>query len=222
MQSLSFWSYSIIMGFLDSMNPFSVAAMVAMLTRKQFRNTGVGFILGTLFAYFVGGLCLHFGFKNFLSHRLPPISDHIVFLIYVILAFVLLAYSLKLWKTKAEPQVEHSNLIETLPKAFMFGMVSTFMDLSSALPYFLVLGRIGEEEFSLSEQIFALGVYNFIYVLPLALLLIIRLRMTDSSTLLKKMKSAVFYFERRLLPPMLVCCAGVVFFYAVQIVIKNF
>lgn len=209
------------MGVLDSLNPFSVAAMVAMLTRRKFVETGVGFLLGTFFAYFSGGIFLHLGFNNFLSNRIRFFPDYVVIIAYIILAIGLILYSLKLWKTKEEPKIEKSGLIETWPKAFVFGMVSTFMDLSSALPYFLVLGRLSEEQLPFLQQILAISFYNFIYVLPLAFLGIIRLKLSDSSAVLKKMKSAVFYFERRVLPPLLVCCAGVMV-YAAQLALKYF
>ena len=210
------------MGVLDSLNPFSVAAMVAMLTRKKFIETGLGFVIGTYFAYFTGGLALHFGFKNFISNRIPAFPDYVPLVAYLILAIGLIIYGLKLWKTQEDPQLEKSSLIETWPSAFMFGMVSTFMDLSSALPYFLVLGRMNEMQFSLSQQIFAISIYNLIYVLPLFLLGAIRMQLGESSLLLVRMKSAVFYFEKRLLPLLLLGSAGVAFFYAIKIALQYF
>jgi hypothetical protein len=215
MTLLQFILSGICLGLLDSLNPFSIAAMVGMLSREMYVRTGLGFLIGTLFTYFLGGVAVLFGWNSLARSLGSALPLWVIHTAIIGLALGLVYHGVRLWQSTDKPDEQKSSLIQTGSAAFVFGAVSTGMDLSSALPFFVYLGRLPGLNFSPAIDLVFVMTYVLIYVAPLVLLFFIRFRMSDSSQILIKMKSWVFTFERRVLPPILFLSAVVLIIYVI-------
>ena len=192
------------LGFTDALNPFSIAAMAYLLATDRPYERGLIFILGTLAIYFPGGIALMEGWSAVLKNILPNLPTWLPALSYFIFGMICLAAAFYFYRQgkksdeQAAPKLSNLSLTAT----FVFALGSTISDLPTALPYFAGANIIASVSDGLLPRLIVLTVYNFIYISPLILMLIIRMSAgARAQGYLVKVRNGVDWSFAHLLPP---------------------
>lgn len=195
------------LGFTDALNPFSIAAMAYLLATDRPLERGLVFIIGTLAIYFPGGIALMEGWSAVLKNILPSLPSWLPVLSYFIFGIICLAAALYFYRQgkksgeQAAPKLSNLSLTATL----IFALGSTISDLPTALPYFAGVNIIANLIDGLLPQLSLLAVYNFIYISPLILMLVIRMSAgAKAQGYLIKVHNGVDWSFAHLLPPTIV------------------
>lgn len=192
------------LGFTDALNPFSIAAMAYLLATDRPYKRGLIFIIGTLFIYFPGGIALMEGWSAVLKNILPNLPTWLPALSCFIFGMICLAAAFYFYRQakksgeQAAPKLSNLSLTAT----FVFALGSTISDLPTALPYFAGANIIASVSDGLLPRLIVLTVYNFIYISPLILMLIIRMSAgARAQGYLVKVRNGVDWSFAHLLPP---------------------
>ncbi len=191
------------LAFLDSLNPFTVAALAYLLGTKKPIGRSTTFILGTYVVYFLGGVLLLQGWLTFfrtLAPRVPPSGWAIA---KIVLGVALAAGAVWAFRKAASgtPFRPPANL--SLPATLVFAAVSTASDLPSAVPYFAAIARISLSLNSAWMEITCLAWYNFLYVSPMTAMMIAFIAMGQdrSARLFSRIRTWFEWGFAKLLPP---------------------
>jgi cytochrome c biogenesis protein CcdA len=202
------------LAFLDSLNPFSIAAMALVIIGQNSLSRGLVFITATFVTYFVGGMILLAGWTQALKSLLPLITPFVTPLVatvgWSLVALTALGTAIGLWrKSDKGAKGQNTNVgTNALFGVMAFAVVSTASDVPTAIPYFGAIPIIGATHASLLAQSAWLLLYNFIYVSPLLLLLWLRVFANAHFEPLQiKIAHAMNWIIRRLCPPLLVILA---------------
>lgn len=154
------------LGLLDSINPSLFIAQFVLLATPKPTVRVIAYILGGVLAYFVGGVLILSGFNLILQQLLTRIEPSIGYALVLVLGVVLLVFGLRV---KAAPQPDAAPVPLSLAPihTFFLGIVLIGSEVTTALPYFAALERIAQAELGLLASVVVLGVYNFIFSLPM-------------------------------------------------------
>ncbi len=196
----------IALGIADALNPFSIAAVVYLLTTDKPIARGSTFIVGTFLFYFTAGLALMEGWSEILKNILPGLPEWIIFSFYIIsgIACLAIAWHLnsKAKKGDGQPYVSIDNI--SLRAIFVFAIASTLSDLPTAIPYFAALDIIAHGDNGSIEKICLLLLYNVIFISPLVLLLAIKTSAGETvPAYFMKIRHGVEWCFAKLLPPLI-------------------
>lgn len=201
------------LSLLDSLNPFSIGAMIYIVTKAQrFRRLGFLFIVTTFITYLTAGALLLNGrnyFDRLSTINLPAAVKSILL---VLLAITLLFLAIKSWKSETSQTSFSDKILNSSSAIMIYAVVATITDLPTAIPYFAALEIIHVSTSPELEKYSILLLYNVIYVLPLFLALKIRERFSADSELLNNFKKCIEWASRRLVPPLILFCS-LYFFY---------
>ena len=196
----------IALGIADALNPFSIAAVVYLLTTDKPIARGSTFIVGTFLFYFTAGVALMEGWSQILKNILPGLPEWISFSFYIVSGIVCLAIAQHLYsnakKGDGQPYVSIGNV--SLRAIFVFAIASTLSDLPTAIPYFAALDIIAHSDNGGIEKICLLLLYNLIFISPLVLLLAIKLSAGETVPgYFMKIRHGVEWCFAKLLPPLI-------------------
>jgi hypothetical protein len=196
----------IALGIADALNPFSIAAVVYLLTTDKPFERSATFIIGTFLFYFIGGIAMMEGWTQILKNILPVLPVWIPILFYVIAGIACLAIAqhlrLRAKKGDGKQYVSIANL--SLRTIFLFAIASTLSDLPTAIPYFVALDIIAHGDSGIIKKIGLLSLYNLIYIGPLALLLIIKMSADERvPAVFLKIRQGIEWSFAKLLPPLI-------------------
>lgn len=194
------------LAFLDSLNPFSIAAMAVVIVGGHSIERGLVFIGGTFIAYFLGGLLILYGFVEAIKLLLPLIPTVIGVIGWGVLGIACLGGAVYLWlkkpdQVKATPTKAKA---DALFGVLLFALASTAADIPTAIPYFGAIPMILEVEGGIVGRIIWIGIYTLVYVSPLILLLCLRVfasRHFEPFT--GKIQHGMDFLIRRLCPPLM-------------------
>jgi hypothetical protein len=126
------------LAFIDSLNPFSIAACAIVIAGQQSLARGVIFVGATFAAYFIGGLALVSGWEETLKLLAPYIRPWMAASAWSVLCLVSLVGAIILWRRpKFDPHKKAKQPgVAALIGVFVFALSSTLSDLPTALPYF--------------------------------------------------------------------------------------
>ena len=195
------------LGLLDSLNPFSIAAMALVLTCTRPLVVGIVFIATTFVVYTLGGIGLIAGWATFLSQFLPLIPSWAVDVGLVVLGFSCLAAGWFMWTKGDDKSSPLANLVRTsIIGTALYAASSTISDLPTAVPYFAAVHILAEANLSLAECGALILLYNICYVTPLAILLAIRLSgKMGVEKAFDAIRNRVDWCFARLVPPLTGC-----------------
>jgi cytochrome c biogenesis protein CcdA len=192
------------LGLLDSLNPFSIAAMALVLTGSRPLALGGVFIATTFVIYTLAGAGMLAGWATVLAQFLPLIPAWVLDVGLVILGVSCLIGAWYMWVNAANSSSPMVDLIRTsVLGTALYAASSTVSDLPTAVPYFAVVHVLAEAKTPLVMSGALLVLYNFCYVAPLALLLLVRLNgKAGVDKVFSKIKSVVDWSFSRLVPPL--------------------
>jgi cytochrome c biogenesis protein CcdA len=155
----------------DIVNPVLFAFMVyAVSTDRPIANSSA-LLLGHTVAYFIVGIVLAAGLEQVIDRLKNP--QRIDYFIESAIAVGLL------WIAFRSRNDTGKRPDESAPKlgivsSFSYGAVVNFVGIPFALPYFAALGQILKADFSTSQAVSALAVYNLAYAVPFCAVPILR------------------------------------------------
>lgn len=124
------------LALLDALNPFSIAALVYLLgTSRPIRN-GVLFTGATYVAYLLGGLLLLAGWQSLINLVAPILPWWSLAVVELVAGMALLGAGIWLWsRSRTGARFGVPQDLGWLA-IVLFGVSSTFADLTTAVPYF--------------------------------------------------------------------------------------
>lgn len=166
----------------DIVNPVLLAAVIFALGSKKPLLNANAVLFGWLILYFIAGIILALGLESiseFLANPRP-----IDFYIETVVAILLLWLAFRCFK-KEDPRKKQKDFGEAdnlkTSSAFWMGVSINLIGLPFAIPYFAAIDQILKSDFEWFPALVLLLIYNLLYILPFALLLIIRLIYKEQS-----------------------------------------
>ena len=169
----------------DIVNPVLFAFMVyAVSTDRPIANSSA-LLLGHTVAYFVVGIVLATGLEQAIDRLKSP--QRIDYFIESAIAVGLLWIGFRSRSDTGKRPDESAPKLGVV-SSFSYGAVVNFVGIPFALPYFAALGQILKADFSTSQAVSALAVYNLAYAAPFCAVPILRAVLGErSQPLLERM-----------------------------------
>jgi cytochrome c biogenesis protein CcdA len=189
--------FMIVMGLVDSLNPFSIAVHIFLLGILKNPNRIVLYVLGILLVYLLGGIAIFSGLTvifNLLLEQFALIPQLVLYLVEAFLGVVLAVYGIVEYSKPQQSQMPSAESDVAGWKLFFLGAGGTLADLPTALPYLGFIAKMTEAQIDVTSGTLLLLVYNFIYILPL--LIIWRLFLWFRDGLRNKMEAITHVIER--------------------------
>jgi threonine/homoserine/homoserine lactone efflux protein len=143
-------------------------------SKKPYLNS-IMILFGWFIIYFISGIILALGLESitqFLANPRP-----IDFYIESVVAFLLIWLAINMIRNdggkRKKKEFDDSKAVSPL-SAFGMGALINLIGLPFAIPYFAVIDQILKADMTWIPALFALFIYNFLYVLPFVILIIIR------------------------------------------------
>ena len=177
-------------GLLDSISmiPIAIVIMVVLLAGPKPLLRSSSLIVGIFVTYVVTGLLILLGLQNVFDEisaytlRLwkNPETEELIF--QAVIGAVLLAFGVRIAaarKSRTEKPVASDM---TGIQAWVAGAGITIVGLPGSVPYFAAIDLILRTDVTLPQRMLALGYYNFVFVIPLAAIVALRLILGERST----------------------------------------
>lgn len=160
----------------DAINPVTILVGAYLASRPDPRPRLAGFVLGVFGVYLVGGLLLLLGPGELLHVALHGRHGRGVHIASLVLGLMAIAVAALIWARRST--WGRARLPERAfqpGSALALGALVTAIDLPTAFPYFAAIGVTANSGASLTGQVLLLVLFNALYVLPLALMLLAHL-----------------------------------------------
>ena len=166
----------------DSLNPSTVLPALYLATTPHAVRKVASFTLGVGLTSLAFGVVFVAGPGQLITSAAPHPSENAKHLVEVAVGVALIALAIALW-------LGGEHLTERIPKgepagrrgAFALGAAIMAVELPTAFPYFAALAAIIGSDAHLAAQIGYVALFNFLFVLPLIAILVLRARATDSA-----------------------------------------
>jgi cytochrome c biogenesis protein CcdA len=200
-----------------SMLPLGIPVMLAMLAAPRGLAACVAFLLGILAVYLPSGIIIALGLGAVFERvgealaealtKTPGTSD---LALQIAIGVALLAFGWKLSGTRqkrAEKAAQRTGL--GLLESFTLGAGLMIVGMPGALPYFAAVDQILRADTSTSGAVLALAWYNAVFLLPLALVPVLRVALGGRSQPFFDAVSRFFeVWGRRLIAAVLLLLGG--------------
>lgn len=166
---IEFILFLILMGLLDSLNPFSIGLQIVLLPILKNKHHILWYIIGVFVTYFFGGILIFTGLDVLLANLFSNINFSLMPypLIELILGILLLSYTF-ITIFKRNDNKDSKKAFSIHPGALFFlGATGTIFDLPTAIPYLAILGRATVMKFTILQLLPFLILYCIIYLLPM-------------------------------------------------------
>ena len=168
--------------FADSLNPSTVLPALYFSTTPHAVRKIVGFTLGFSLTGLALGIAFVAGPGQLILDALPHLSENAKHLIEVGVGVALIGLAVGLW-------LGGEDLAEKIPKGesrstrsvFLLGGGIMIVELPTAFPYFAALAAIIGSDFSLPTQFAYVVLFNFVFALPVLVILVLRARATEKA-----------------------------------------
>jgi cytochrome c biogenesis protein CcdA len=156
--------------FVDALNPSLFVAQFFLLTTPKPTARILSYIAGILTVYYFGGLLVLAGVRTLIAGFLESLSPTAIYGIQGVIGVLCIVIALRV---KMEVQFgDPKKPISLRPiHTFVLGMVVMGNELTTALPYLVAIEQIAQARLTFLETLFALGLYNLIFSLPLFIFL---------------------------------------------------
>jgi cytochrome c biogenesis protein CcdA len=161
------------LALIDCLNPATISTQAFLLIGTENpQRRAIAHALGVYVAYFLIGFLIVFGLgellKQLFAYTLGTAEYALMLIVGSILIF--LAYRMNSKdQTKIGKYVDKIRNLSPL-KTFFFGFFSTFMDIPTAFPYFAAIALLIGVQLPFLGLTALLLFYDFLYVLPLLIL----------------------------------------------------
>jgi threonine/homoserine/homoserine lactone efflux protein len=208
----------------DLINPVLLAAVVFSLgSNKPFLNS-IFVLLGWFVLYFVSGIALAIGLDAIIEliTNPKPIDFVIEIIIGLLLSWLGLSIIFKKKPKQKEPQYDDAATLTPI-KAFGMGAIINIIGLLFALPYFAVIDQILKADLAWIPSLTVLLIYNLLYILPFASLLLVRILYRErSEVIFSKINSVMERIADVLMPFILIGIGGALIVDSIYYFIKGF
>ena len=161
------------LGLADSINPVTILIAVYLASTEDARPRLAGFVVGVFVVYLLGGLVLVLGPGELLQGAGTGVDVPHAGLVSVVAGAAAIILAVVLWARRARwRRLRPPDWALRPGSALTLGAVVTTIDLPTAFPYFGAIGVIVTSGASLIGQILLLLMFNLLYVLPPALVLV--------------------------------------------------
>lgn len=187
---LEFIGLLVVMGLLDSLNPFSIGLLIVLLSIVKNKYHIIWYVVGIYITNLIGGLAIYAGLDAVVQYWFSKIDfgSVLISILMIFFGFVLLIFTtLQIPKKNNLDQIQ-KHFSDYPLSLFFLGVAGTATDLPSAFPYYAVLAGALENNLSLLEIFPFLVVYCLIYIMPLLIILTIYKLLSDKvlTPILKK------------------------------------
>jgi cytochrome c biogenesis protein CcdA len=199
------------LAFVDSLNPFSIAACAVVIAGQQSLSRGLAFITATFLVYFLGGVALVSGWVEAAAAIRPWIKPWMAIAFWLAFALGSFVGAVILWRRPAATEGKEAKqpTSAALVGVFLFALSSTLSDLPTAFPYFGAIPIMVATEANFLGLLAWLAFYSLIYVSPLIILLCFRqMAHNQFEPLVGSINSSMDWAIRRLTPALLVPLGG--------------
>ncbi len=165
---------------VDSLNPSALAVTLYLLTKKDFSPKVLAYISGIFCTYFTIGILLTLGLGKIFTTLGTALESDAAYAGQLIVGLLMFGYAVfggrfTSKKTKSE-KIPSSQKLGAL---FMLGVVITFVEFATALPYIAAIGILAKSQMIFSLKIAILFAYNSIMILPPLMLLVLAQRKSE-------------------------------------------
>ena len=174
--------FMLLMGAVDSLNPFTIAVHILLLGILTNVNRISIYVAGILIVYLVGGIAIFTGFSavsDFLVEQFALIPDFVLYSIEGILGIILVIYGILEWRKNSQKKQVSKNLDVSTWALIVLGAGGTLTDLPTAIPYLGFIAKMTEMRIDILTGILFLIGYCFIYTFPLLLIWVLYLKFQD-------------------------------------------
>jgi cytochrome c biogenesis protein CcdA len=164
----------IAIAIIDSINPNALSVQIYLLSTTKPLARSVAFIAGDFLATWIAGLLIIWGIAPLITQIFNRFNNIIIGLQFLLgIVLVLLSFYFQKFskKPKTTRQLQGIKPINT----FILGIAIAFVEAPTALPYLGAIEQIVQANLSMYQILSILTIYNFVFVLPLIILLLIYL-----------------------------------------------
>lgn len=168
-------------------------------TQKPLKRT-VSYISGVFLTNWSLGLLAYFGLGATFSVIISRVFNTTAWWAYAIelLAAILLIYFAVTMKTSGDAKIKKRPTRLNPAATFLLGVGATFIEFSTAAPYLGAIATLVKAEPSAGYSIFALGVYNIVYVIiPLSFLFVYLYKRERAEAILSKVNANISHWIKR-------------------------
>lgn len=185
-------SYLVVIASLDSLNPTATAIQVYLLTTPKPVGRSITFITGIFLAYWTVGLFGTLGLARFIQWVLTTQREWVDVIQFILgMALLYTGCTLNSSANANQPVKSKPNSLQPI-HTFLLGTSVTLLEAPTAFPYLAAIERITRTRLSLLDLAGFLGIYNFVFVMPLIGLLGIYIVFQSRSTeFLKQINQAI-------------------------------
>lgn len=189
----------------DIINPVLLAAVIYALGGKKPIYHSIMVLAGWLVVYFGSGVLLALGLEAMMEFINNPRT--IDFYIEIVVAVLLIWFGIRFLIPGKKPETKSFEQESSLTAAAAFGMGATInlIGMPFAIPYFAALDQILKANLGWGESLSALLFYNLLYILPFAIIIVIRVVLGEKSNkLLQTINNWMDKIGKILLPAMMI------------------
>jgi cytochrome c biogenesis protein CcdA len=168
------------LGLVDSINPVTILIAAYLASMNDPRPRLAGFVLGVFAVYLLGGIVLMLGSAELLRGPLSGVEVPYGDVVSVLAGAAAVMLGGVLWVHRARWRRARPPGWALEPRSTLaLGAAVTAIDLPTAFPYFGAIGVIVTSGASSIGQVVLLVLFNAVYVLPPALILVAHLMLGD-------------------------------------------
>ena len=177
-------------GLLDSISmiPICIVILVVLLAGPQPLLRSSALIVGIYATYIACGILILLGLQSVFDEisaytlRLWKNPETEELILQVLIGVVLSAFGLRIATARKRRTVKPVASDMTIVQALLAGAGLTIVGLPGAVPYFAAIDLILRADVTVFQRMLALGYYNFVFVMPLAAIVALRLILGEHST----------------------------------------
>jgi cytochrome c biogenesis protein CcdA len=160
----------------DSVNPVTIAVALYLASTDSSWSRLAGFAAGVFGVYALGGVVLILGPGQLLDTATTGSDARAFHVASIVLGALLLIGAVVLFRRRRHTATAGAAVARLDARsALALGAGVTALDLPTAFPYFAALAAIVGSGIAIGSQLVLLAAFNVIYVLPLALILVVRM-----------------------------------------------
>ncbi len=170
-----------------SMLPVGLVVIIVLLSGNKPYLNSTAFITGTFVPYYAFSLLLLFGLSavfdqiNAAVERMWKHPDTLDIILGILLGLILLFFGFYLSKAR-EKKKDRENMVSVTPvQVFMIAAGFMIVGLPGAVPMFAAIDQILRADLNVLSMILVMLFYNAVFVLPLALIVLIRVIFRERS-----------------------------------------
>jgi cytochrome c biogenesis protein CcdA len=152
---------------VDSLNPSLFIAQFYLITTPKPIPRLISYVSGVLVVNFIAGILLLAGVRTLLTDFFNGLSPTTVSIGQLILGGLCVGFGLWLKTTPAEAAEARKPHSLRPIHTFLLGMAVMLNEMSTALPYFVAIERLGSAGLGTIENLGMIVFYNLIFSLPL-------------------------------------------------------